>query len=321
MSIHHPRVVFVSGCSAGFGFRSARALARAGHHVVAGVRTFSRHGQQYAAELKALRAEGHRVTLVPLDVDRDESVAHAVDAAMQAAGRIDVLVNTAAYSVLGPLEACRPKQLLAMFDTNVVGALRLFRAVLPIMREQGGGRIVQITSGLGRVVLPFMGVYAASAWAQEAFAEALAYEAQGFGVEVAILEPAGYRRGGRPRKPVGDEARLSAYQDALIAFGERVNQSDPAEGDPEEVARAVVELVEAEKVPLRTPVGEAAVELLRMRRTLSAEAFEREIYERTGLHAVYEDEEEEADVSAVLAAAEAAVSPGESDDETPAGRE
>ncbi len=298
------RVVFVTGCSAGFGFRCARALARAGHHVIAGVRSFSVHGQRYAAELKGLRAEGHTVQLVPLDVDHDHSVDTAVRAAMDAFGRIDVLVNTAAYSVLGPLEACRPEQLSAMLDTNVVGALRLFRAVLPIMREQGSGRILQLTSGLGRVVLPFMGVYAASAWAQEAFAEALAYEAAGFGVEVAIVEPAGYRKGGRPRKPVGDTARLSAYSDALIEFGERVNQSEPAGGDPEEVARAIIELVAAEKVPLRTPVGAAAVELLRMRRTMTAEAFEQEIYRRTGLHAVYEDDEEDAEVGAVMTAAE-----------------
>lgn len=304
MSTPSPRVVLVSGCSAGFGFRSARALARAGHHVVAGIRSFSVHGQQYAAELKGLRAEGHRIQLVPLDVDRADSVDAAVRAAMEAFGRIDVMVNTAAYSVLGPLEACRPEQLAAMLDTNVVGALRLFRAVLPVMRAQGSGRILQLTSGLGRVVLPFMGVYAASAWAQEAFAEALAYEAQGFGVEVAIVEPAGYRKGGRPRKPVGDTRRLEAYADALIEFGERVNQSEPAGGDPEEVARAIVELVEAESVPLRTPVGAAALELLRMRRTMTAEAFEQEIYRRTGLHAVYEDNEEDAEIGAVMTAAE-----------------
>lgn len=304
------RAVLISGCSADFGFRSARALARAGHHVIAGIRAWSLHGQQYAAELKALRAEGHRVTLVPLDVDRDDSVEGAMRVALEATGgRIDALVNTAAYSVLGPLEACRPAQLQALLDTNVVGALRLFRAVLPVMRAQGGGRIVQITSGLGRAVLPFMGVYAASAWAQEAFVEALAYEAAGFGVEVAILEPAGYRRGGRPRKPVGDEARLAAYQEALIAFGERVNQSAPAEGDPEEVARAVVEAIEAETVPLRTPVGAAAIELLRMRAEMSAEAFEREILERTGLHAVYEDAEAEAEAGLVMGAAEVPTMP------------
>lgn len=287
-----PRAVLVSGCSAGFGFRSARALARAGHLVIAGIRSHSRHGQRYAAELTALRHAGHHVHLVPLDVDRDDSVDDAMTAALRiTGGRLDALVNTAAYSVLGPLEACAPDQLLDMLNTNVGGALRLFRAALPVMRKQGHGRIVQLTSGLGRVALPFMGVYAASAWAQEAFAEALAYEAAAFGVEVAILEPAGYRTGGQPRKPVGDTARLDAYQPALIAFGERVMAAEPPEGDPEEVARAVVAAVEARKVPLRTPVGEAARQLLAMRDTLSGPAFEREIRARTGLLPVYEDDE------------------------------
>lgn len=258
--------------------------------VVAGVRSHSQHGQSYAAELTGLGHAGLQIHLVPLDVDRDESVAEAVAAALRiTGGRLDVLVNTAAYSVLGPLEACAPDQLLAMLQTNVVGALRLFRAVLPVMRDQGGGRIVQLTSGLGRVVLPFMGVYAASAWAQEAFAEVLAYEVAAFGVEVAILEPAGYRQGGQPQKPVGDTARLDAYEAALIAFGERVQTSAPPEGDPEEVARAVVAAVEARKMPLRTAVGESARQLLAMRDTMTGPAFEREIRARTGLLPVYED--------------------------------
>lgn len=301
MNTPSPRAVLVTGCSAGFGFRSARALALAGHHVVAGIRSVSLHGQSYAAELTQLRREGHTVTLVPLDVDRDDSVEGAVAASLEATGgRLDAVVNTAAYSVLGPLEACAPEQLMSLLNTNVVGALRLFRAVLPVMREQGSGRIIQLTSGLGRAVLPFMGVYAASAWAQEAFAEALAYEAAEFGVEVAILQPAGYRSGGRPRKAVGDTARLAAYQDVLVAFGERVNKAEPAMGNPEEVALAVVDAVEAERMPLRTPVGAAARELLTMRRTLSADAFEAEIRERTGLHAVYEDPEEDAEISVVM---------------------
>lgn len=295
-----PRAVLVSGCSAGFGFRSARALARAGHLVVAGMRAQSRHGARYAAELTALRHAGHHIQLVPLDVDRTASVEDAVAAAVRLHGRLDAVVNTAAYSVLGPLEACDPDQLLSMLDTNVAGALRLFRAALPVMRAQGHGRIVQLTSGLGRVVLPFMGVYAASAWAQEAFAEALAYEAASFGVEVAILEPAGYRKGGQPRKPVGDTARLEAYQEALVAFGERVNAAEPADGDPEEVARAVVEVIEAETVPLRTPVGEAAQQLLAMRDSMTGPAFEREIRARTGLQPVYEDEEADAELEASL---------------------
>ena len=200
-------------------------------------------------------------------------------------------MNTAAYAVMGPLEACRPDQLLAMLNTNVVGALRLFRAALPTMRAAGRGRIVQLTSGLGRAAVPFMGVYSASAWAQECFAEVLSYEAAAFGVEVAILEPANYRDGGQPRKPVGDGDRLAPYQPQLVAFAERMHQTDePPEGDPDEVARAVVETVEAEVVPLRTPIGDSARALLELRARLTADEYEQEILDRTGLRQFFHRE-------------------------------
>lgn len=296
MDTHARKVVLVSGCSAGFGFRSARALAKAGHTVIAGMRARSIHGQKYAAELTGLRREGLDITLVPLDVDHAHSVGDAVAAALRANdGRLDALVNTAAYSVLGPVEACDPEQLATLINTNVVGSLRLFRAVLPTMRAARRGRIIQLTSGLGRAVLPFMGVFAASAWAQEAMVEALAYEVAGFGVEVSILAPAGYRSADRPRKAVGDEERLEAYQEALVAFGERVNSSPPVDGDPEEVAQAVVAAVEADRVELRTPVGAAAHRLVSLRETLTAEQYEREVLERAGLHAVYERDEHDPD--------------------------
>lgn len=296
MSTHVNQVVLVSGCSAGFGFRSARALAQAGHTVIAGMRARSIHGQRYAAELTGLRRAGLDVTLVPLDVDNEDSVRDAVAAALKIAdGRLDALVNTAAYSVLGPVEACGPEQLATLLDTNVVGSLRLLRAVLPTMRAAGRGRIVQLTSGLGRAVLPFMGIYAASAWAQEAMIESLAYEVAGFGVEVAILAPAGYRTSDRPRKAVGDRDRLAAYQEPLIAFGNRVNSTPPGDEDPEEVAEAVVATVEAEQVQLRTPVGAAARRLVALRDTLTAEQYEQEILQRAGLHAVYERDEHDPD--------------------------
>ena len=292
MHAHSPRHVLVTGCSTDFGFRTAQALAHRGHTVVAGLREPRGRGRENAEALGALATEGLAVRTVPLDVDDDASVAAAMSHALDyLEGRLDVLVNTAAYAVMGPLEACRPDQLLAMLNTNVVGALRLFRAALPTMRAAGRGRIIQLTSGLGRAAVPFMGVYSASAWAQECFAEVLSYEAAAFGVEVAILEPANYREGGQPRKPVGDVDRLAVYQPQLVAFAERLHQTDePPDGDLEEVARAVVETVEAEVVPLRTPIGESARALLELRARLTADEYEQEILDRTGLRQFFNRE-------------------------------
>lgn len=281
-----PRAVLVSGCSADFGFRAARALALRGHVVVAGIREPAERGREQAEALRRLvETDACDLTCVPLDVDDDASVEAAVKAALEfTGGRLDALVNSAAYSVLGPLEACRPAQLLAELNTNVVGALRLLRGVLPVMRHAGRGRVVQLTSGLARAAVPFMGAYSASAWAQECLAEVLSYETAAFGVEVAILEPAGYRSGGRPTKPVGDQDRLEVYEPQLVAFAEHLYRHDPpADEDPEEVAAAVVATVEAAEVALRTPVGEAARKLVTLRSTLTAAEYEREILERTGL--------------------------------------
>jgi NAD(P)-dependent dehydrogenase (short-subunit alcohol dehydrogenase family) len=282
------RAILVAGCSHGFGFRAARELALRGHAVVAGFRDPEGRNAEAAEALGEFAdTHGHRLLVVRLDVTDERSVYAAVEQALAwNDGELDAVVNSAAYSVMGPLEACPPEQLRAELDTNVVGALRLLRAVLPHMRARRRGRFVQITSGLGRAAVPFMGPYSVSAWAQECFAEVLSYEAAAFGIDVAIIEPAAYRddMGGPPVKPVGDADRLAAYQDQLVAFAEalRAEEDEPA-GDPDEVARAVADAVEAESVPLRTPVGESARRLVDLRNGRTTGEYSTEILRRTGL--------------------------------------
>lgn len=284
------QVVLVSGCSGGFGYRAARELARRGHRVFAGLREPDGRNAERASSLRRFAEEGgFSLETLRLDVDDARSVDAAVDALLTATdGRLDVLVSTAAYSVMGPIEACRPEQLLAELNTNVVGALRLFRAVLPGMRRVGRGRILQLTSGLGRVAVPFMGPYGISAWAQECFAEVLHYEAAVFGIEVAILEPSAYHTdlGGPAVKAVGDADRLALYETQLVAFAEKLRRTDPARAgaeDPEEVATAVADAVEAVSLPLRTPIGESARELVRLRSESTTAEYRAAILDRTGL--------------------------------------
>lgn len=282
-----PKFVLISGCSSGFGFRASREIARRGHRVFAGFRDpAGRNADRAQALTRFARDGGLHLETLKLDVDDEASVANAVEHVLaRSEGRIDTLVNTAAYSVMGPLEACRPEQLLDELNTNVVGALRLFRAVLPQMRAQGRGRILQVTSGLGRAAVPFMGPYGISAWAQECFAEVLSYEAGAFGVDVGILEPGAYHTdlGGPAVKPVGDEDRLAVYEPQLIAFAETLQATDQPKGDPEEVARAVADAVEAETIPLRTVIGESARELVRLRTESTTGEFKAAIIDKTGL--------------------------------------
>lgn len=289
MKTQNTKTVLLSGCSGDFGFLAARALATRGHRVFAGLREPEDRGQLKAQALRQLQSQGLQIFPIELDVDQNESIEGALKFALsQGNGRIDCVISAAGYSVLGPIEACPPEQFLQMLNTNLVGQLRLYRAVLPQMRAQGFGRIVQLTSGLGRAVLPFTGIYASGAWAQECLAESLALEAADFGIEVAILEPAGYRAGGLPRKAVLDEVRLQPYERQLVALSEQLHNPDENPGSSqektplEEVSMAVVHAVEAEKISLRTPVGKDAEALVTLRQQLTADEYEREIRKRAG---------------------------------------
>lgn len=288
------RNVLVAGCSGGYGFRAARELAGRGHRVFAGLRDpDGSNASQRDRLAEFARTTGHNLRCLHLDVNDPATLEEAV-ATATADSALDAVVNTAAYAVMGPIEACRPEQLLRLLDTNVVGALRLFRSVMPALRAAGRGRIIQVTSGLGRAAVPFMGVYAATAWAQECLAEVLHYEAAFFGVEVGILEPAAYRSelGGPSVKPVGDEDRLAFYQQQLVAFGETLRseaEDESIAGDPDEVARAIADAIAADVLPIRRPVGESARKLVEFRSARTTGEYRRDILERTGLDRFTDD--------------------------------
>ncbi len=178
--------VLITGCSSGIGAETARRFARAGYQVFASVRRPER-----AAPLRAeALAAGWALETPTLDVNRDDSVDAAVQQVLTATGgRLDVLVNNAGYYCHGPLEETSPDELRAQLETNVVGVLRVTRAVLPAMRARGEGAIVNLSSISGLVVLPLVGSYHASKYAVEALTEALRYEVGPFGIRVTAVEP------------------------------------------------------------------------------------------------------------------------------------
>lgn len=183
-------VVLITGCSSGIGRAVALRFAAAGFRVYASMR------RPEAAE--ALRDEAARngwAIITPvLDVNDDVSVKRAVDALLvDTGGRIDVLVNNAGYYLYGPVEETSPDELRAQFETNVIGVLRVTRAVLPAMRARGTGSIVNISSISGRVALPVVGPYQASKWALEALTESLRFELRPFGIRVTAVEPGPFK--------------------------------------------------------------------------------------------------------------------------------
>ena len=177
----------ITGCSSGFGLLTALHFARQGARVIATLRD-----PRKAGPLEQAKAE-ERLDLhvLPLDVLDADSIAAAV-ARAEAIGPLDVVINNAGIEVRGPIEECDDALVRRQFDTNVLGTLRVVRAVLPAMRTRGRGTIVNMSSVAGIVARPFGGLYSASKHAMEAISEALYYEVKPFGVRVVLIEPGQY---------------------------------------------------------------------------------------------------------------------------------
>jgi NAD(P)-dependent dehydrogenase (short-subunit alcohol dehydrogenase family) len=265
-------VILITGASRGFGAAAARECAARGHRVVATMRNPERDGPDVTKGFE------DRIAVTRLDVTRDDEATAAARFALDRFGRIDVLVNNAGYGLYGPIEDITPEEALRQFDTNVVGQLRMIRAVLPAMRAAGSGKIVNVSSLAGRVPGPVLGMYAASKHAVEAMSEALRYEVARFGVQVTILEPGMYRsdwqtssldvavtlREGRSPYQAVAERTLAGFR-ALAA-------TRPGSGA---VAMAIADIVEVQQpLPLRWPVGEDAIRTITARNAMTDDQWE-----------------------------------------------
>src|SRR4029450_7493812 len=198
MATEPRRVVLITGASSGIGRATAELIAARGYRVFGGVRA------------PATTRPGAGVELMPLDV-RDEASAKAcVDEVRSRAGRIDVLINNAGVNLVGAVEETSISQAQALFDTNVIGVLRMIQAVLPDMRRQGAGLIVNVSSILGVIPAPFMGIYAGTKHALEGLSESLDHEVRTFGIRVVLIEPH-YTRTNLDASAAQAEGRIDAY--------------------------------------------------------------------------------------------------------------
>lgn len=254
--------ILVTGASSGFGELIVADLVSAGHRVAGTVR--DPEGRNAGAATR-LRAKG--IEVIDLDVTDDQSVEKGVANARGALGEIDVLVNNAGVGVVGLQENFSADDLQKVFDVNVFGVHRMTRAILPAMRTRGSGLILNISSLLGRVTIPFLGPYNATKWAVEALSENYRVELSQFGVDVAIIEPGGFPTAffgnllqptSRDRDPgYGDMA--SAPHAMLETMGESL-ASNP-EQTPQIVSDAVLEIIGTEpgQRPFRTEVDRSGM--------------------------------------------------------------
>ncbi|MGK5683390.1 SDR family oxidoreductase [Actinoplanes sp. URMC 104] len=258
-------VVLVTGASSGFGKLTAAALARHGHVVVAGMRATEGRNAAAVEELDRLAAaEQLAISAVELDVQSQGSADAAVAEVVRRHGRLDVVVHNAGHMVLGPAEAFTPEQLAAVYDVNVLGAQRVNRAALPVLREQRSGLLVWVGSSSTRGGHPpFLAPYFAAKAAMDALAESYAAELIRFGIGTTIVVPGAFTSGTNHFAHAGhpdDHEREAAYEDRYgelrAGIGERLAALVPPGADAQLVADEIVRVVglPAETRPFRTHV-------------------------------------------------------------------
>lgn len=255
------KVALITGASAGLGRACADRLAAAGWSVTGA----SRRGTGSAAWPGLV-----------MNVDDEAAVQAGVDGLVQRHGRIDALVAAAGWGVAGAAEHTTIDEAKAQFDTNFWGSVRVVQAVLPIMRGQGGGRIVLLSSIGGVIGIPFQAFYSASKFALEGFAEAIAYEVAPFGVHVTLVQPGNFRTDFTARRQMAAASADDAVYEAALKKAVGIMERDEIHGAaPELVAESVYRLLRAKRPPRRKSVGKAGERVgLVAKRVLPFRAFE-----------------------------------------------
>ena len=235
---------FITGASRGFGRIWAEAALKRGDQVTAAARNL--------ADVAGLKKQfGDAVLPLALDVTNPEQVQQVVQQAYAHFGRLDILVNNAGSSLFAATEEASDEQIRDLFDTNYLGMVRVLRAALPLLRKQGSGHILGVSSGLGIAAMPLIGFYSATKWAVEALHEALAQEVRAFGIRVTLVEPGAYATDFGKSSKIADA--LGPYADFRQQFLTRL--ANVERGDPEATVEAILKLVDTEDPPLRLGLG------------------------------------------------------------------
>jgi NAD(P)-dependent dehydrogenase (short-subunit alcohol dehydrogenase family) len=248
------KVWFITGCSKGFGRIWAEAALERGDKVTATARD--------ASTLEPLAEKyGDDVLTLALDVQDIDADHAAIQQAQEKFGRLDVVVNNAGYGLFGTIEEVSAEQARDQIETNVFGALWVTKAALPILREQGSGHVIQVSSIGGVTAFPGIGLYHASKWALEGFSQSLAAEVAGFGIHVTLIEPQGYSTDwGGPSAVQADQ--MPEYEPVREVRAKRA-ASLKSPGDPDATGPAILKLVDAEQPPLRCFFGADALNMVR----------------------------------------------------------
>ena len=270
------KIAVVTGSSSGIGFETSLLLARNGFYTYATIRSLDKSSK--LVDISNEEDNNLSLEVLQLDVTDDKSVKDAINIIADKQGRIDLVVNNAGYGSTGAVEDFSIDEIKAQFDTNYFGAIRVIQSVLPLMRKQRTGIIVNISSIGGRIAFPFSPSYASTKFALEGLSEALQYEVDQFGIKVVLIEPGiiktnfldNIKRAKRATDP------NSPYNELLQRRIERLKTMFENGTAPEEVAKVILKAVTSdnnEKLDLRYVVGSDANSLLEKRKSMSEREF------------------------------------------------
>ncbi len=271
MSKTHRGVAIVTGASSGIGLVTAGALAQAGYQV-------------FGTSRKAIAQAPAGVTMLACDVTDEASVTRLVDEVVRRAGRIDLVVNNAGVGLLGGAEESSIGQAQRLFDVNVFGVARVVNAVLPLMRAQKSGRIINMSSILGLIPSPFNAFYASTKHAIEGYSESLDHEVRRFGIRVVLVEP-GVTRTAFEENLTRADRPLAAYAEDRSRSEALMRQWVEAGDAPQIVADAVVKAATAAKPKLRYSAGKQSTQVRSLRRYLPEAMVDHSLRKFNGLPA------------------------------------
>lgn len=256
MANNKAKVWLITGSSTGFGRSLCEAVLKQGERLVATARKPEQLEElvsQYPEQVKA----------VQLDVTKQEEVQAAVQAAIAAFGGIDVLVNNAGYGTMGAIEEVSDEAIERQFNTNVFGTLNMMRAVLPTMRQQRSGHILNLSSVGGMVAFAATGIYCGTKFAVEGLSEALSKEVESLGIKVTIVEPGAFRTDFNGRSLAVPETRIEDYKATTDQFLQWLRDMDGKQpGDPDKAAAAMIQAVYSDHPPLRLALGADSVQTI-----------------------------------------------------------
>lgn len=264
------RVAIVTGSSRGIGFETSLALARSGFLTYATMRNPEKQDAIRAAAEK----ENLPIRVIQLDVTDENSVRKAIESIVSEAGRIDLLMNNAGYGLTGALEDIAIDEIKAQYETNFFGLIRATQAVLPTMRKQGSGRIINISSGAGRFGYPGGSAYVSTKFAVEGLSESMAYELEQFGIKVVLIEPGVIRTNFEMVIARKSNDPNSPYSDMMQSMSSTIGRMMENGSNADLVARVVVEAATSNNPKLRYLAGKDVEQIVAARNSMSDEQFQ-----------------------------------------------